>query len=95
MNRRGFLGMLGVAAVAPTYFFAPIGGWKSDLILNPADLPKPQIITTPWVEYRGRYCTIKVYEGLADYDLIVPRRVPRTSMRELPQAYTAGRIIRA
>lgn len=39
MNRRGFLKLLGmaapVAAVAPKYFFAPIGGWKSDVILNP------------------------------------------------------------
>lgn len=44
MNRRSFLKMMGsvapVAAVAPTYFFAPVGGWKSDVIINPhADLP--------------------------------------------------------
>jgi hypothetical protein len=39
LSRRSFLGMLGLgaatAAVAPTYFFAPIGGWKSDTIINP------------------------------------------------------------
>lgn len=39
MNRRVFLRLLGaaapVAAVAPTYFFAPVGGWKSDVIVNP------------------------------------------------------------
>ena len=39
MDRRGFLRSLGlvlpVAAVAPTYFFAPIGGWKSTIITNP------------------------------------------------------------
>lgn len=37
MNRRSFLRMLAsaapVAAVAPTYFFAPVGGWKTR---NPA-----------------------------------------------------------
>jgi hypothetical protein len=41
MNRRGFLKMLGLAApaavVAPKYFFAPLGGWKSDVITNPSD----------------------------------------------------------
>jgi hypothetical protein len=39
MNRRGFLKLFAsaapVAVVAPTYFFAPIGGWKSDVIVNP------------------------------------------------------------
>lgn len=38
-SRRSFLKMLGLglpaAAVAPTYFFAPIGGWKSEAITNP------------------------------------------------------------
>jgi hypothetical protein len=28
-----------VAAVAPTYVFAPIGGWRSDVIVNPATFP--------------------------------------------------------
>jgi len=38
MNRRDFLRMLGMAApiaAAPKYFFAPIGGWHSDVIANP------------------------------------------------------------
>ncbi len=39
MDRRSFLrsffGGATVAAVAPTYFFAPIGGWKSDVIHSP------------------------------------------------------------
>jgi hypothetical protein len=42
MNRRGFLKLFGgaaaaavVAPVVPTYFFSPIGGWKSDVIVNP------------------------------------------------------------
>lgn len=39
MNRRSFLKIFAaagpVAAVAPTYFFAPVGGWKSDVIVNP------------------------------------------------------------
>lgn len=42
LTRRGFLKMLGmaapVAAVAPKYFFAPIGGWTSDVIVRPFDL---------------------------------------------------------
>lgn len=41
MDRRGFLKLfataLPVAAVAPTYFFAPIGGWESDIIASPWD----------------------------------------------------------
>ena len=39
MDRRSFLKLFGlaapIAAVAPTYFFAPIGGWHSDVIFNP------------------------------------------------------------
>ena len=45
MNRRSFLKLFAaagpVAAVAPTYFFAPVGGWKSDVILNPWDTLTP------------------------------------------------------
>jgi hypothetical protein len=41
MNRRRFLAILAgaapVAAVAPTYFFAPVGGWKSDVIVRPPE----------------------------------------------------------
>ena len=40
INRRSFLRRLfgvATAAAAPTYFFAPIGGWKSDTIINPND----------------------------------------------------------
>lgn len=40
MNRRDFLKLFAaagpVAAVAPTYFFAPGGGWHSDVIVFPA-----------------------------------------------------------
>lgn len=39
MNRRAFLRILAgaapVAVVAPKYFFAPVGGWKPDVIINP------------------------------------------------------------
>ena len=39
MDRRAFLRLFAaagpVAAVAPTYFFAPVGGWKSDVIVHP------------------------------------------------------------
>lgn len=42
MNRRGFLKLFAGAAAAavvaeavPTYFLPPIGGWKSDVIVNP------------------------------------------------------------
>lgn len=45
MNRRDFLRLFAAAspaaAVAPTYFFAPVGGWKSDLILNPYESSVP------------------------------------------------------
>jgi hypothetical protein len=43
MNRRSFLKLFAaagpVAAVAPTYFFAPVGGWKSDVVVNPNSVP--------------------------------------------------------
>lgn len=39
MNRRNFLKLFAsaapVAAVAPKYFFAPLGGWHSEVIANP------------------------------------------------------------
>ena len=41
MDRRAFLKMLGTGAavtVAPTYFFAPVGGWHSDVIEHPCAL---------------------------------------------------------
>jgi hypothetical protein len=71
MNRRRFLQMLGmaapVAAVAPTYFFAPVGGWHSDVIAHPPTLlefAQMIIVSTPserrrsWLEEhfkRGMY----------------------------------------
>lgn len=38
MNRRRFLSILAGAgaASATSYFFAPIGGWKSDVIAQPS-----------------------------------------------------------
>lgn len=40
MDRRGFLkcfgGLMAAKAVERTYFLPPIGGWKSDVIINPA-----------------------------------------------------------
>jgi hypothetical protein len=63
LTRRGFLQLFGlaapVAAVAPTYFFAPVGGWHSDTIVNPNEailsprvgvpLPNPgQFIVAVW-----------------------------------------------
>jgi len=47
MNRRGFLGFLGlggaalIAEPARKYFFAPVGGWRSDVIANPNDMLIP------------------------------------------------------
>ena len=49
ITRRGFFGLFGAAAVAavvkPTYFFAPIGGWTSDSIINPYE---PDLIINPY-----------------------------------------------
>ncbi len=42
MNRRGFIRLLGIgaaSAVVPKYFLPPIGGWRSDTIVNPYDDP--------------------------------------------------------
>ena len=43
MDRRGFLKLLAGAGVAaatnPVHFLAPIGGWKSDVIVNPHQQP--------------------------------------------------------
>jgi hypothetical protein len=53
MNRRNFLRLLAGAAAAPavTYFLPPIGGWKSDVIVNPFASPPwmagDQIIADP------------------------------------------------
>lgn len=38
MNRRSFLKLFTAVTVAPTYFFAPVGGWKSDTIINPNEI---------------------------------------------------------
>lgn len=55
MNRRSFLGLLGglCAASATSYFFAPIGGWKSDVISH-APMPAWAVISVwprPWFEH--------------------------------------------
>ena len=64
MNRRSFLQLFGMAApvvaAAPTYFFAPIGGWKSDVILNPndvtvADLEDWYKVTLAGSGYKGHW----------------------------------------
>jgi hypothetical protein len=41
LNRRSFLSLLAGSAAASTtaYFLSPIGGWHSDVIVNPYDLP--------------------------------------------------------
>lgn len=55
-TRRGFLGILGAAATT-SYFFAPIGGWSSDLIINPNDLVRPQnaVSAGGGTVYYGKY----------------------------------------
>lgn len=58
MNRRAFLKLFAaagpVAAIAPTYFFAPVGGWKSDLIVKPD--PRMIMVSNPtgpdWLKER-------------------------------------------
>ena len=39
LNRRNFLRLAAGAVAVPTvsYFFAPVGGWKSDVIVHPKD----------------------------------------------------------
>lgn len=43
MNRRNFLRLLAGAgaASATSYFFAPVGGWHSDVIVNPNETHLP------------------------------------------------------
>lgn len=47
MNRRGFLKLFGNAAIVastnPVHFIAPIGGWTSDVIINPNGLSETAV----------------------------------------------------
>lgn len=56
MDRRSFLKLFAaagpVAAVAPTYFFAPIGGWKSDVIVHPKVIMVSNPTGPSWVKER-------------------------------------------
>jgi hypothetical protein len=39
-----------VAEVAPkSFFFAPVGGWKSDVLINPHQLRGNQFLATEWI----------------------------------------------
>jgi len=48
MDRRSFLKLFAaagpVAVVAPKYFFAPVGGWKSDVIVHPRTATGAQLL---------------------------------------------------
>lgn len=52
------------AATTTAYFFAPVGGWKSDLIINPNDLPAPTIHKANAVY--GRYNWMEINESLSE-----------------------------
>lgn len=59
VSRRGVLGLLGSAAITKAYFFAPVGGWYSDVIVNPANIaPKLHIDKSIAVPYEGKYHTL-------------------------------------
>lgn len=86
ISRRGFMGMLAAATASRTYFFAPVGGWKSDLIINPNDI---RTLTTPSISdgrtyYHGRYSAISV-SGIDphDFEIHIPKRGKRR-MSTLP-----------
>ena len=53
LNRRSFLSLLAGAgaASATSYFFAPIGGWKSDVIVHPRRVEFEAL--NPWVRQIG------------------------------------------
>jgi hypothetical protein len=58
VNRRSFLGLLAGAgaATATSYFFAPIGGWKSDVIIDPnAELRAKWMEAYPTLEQQGEW----------------------------------------
>lgn len=59
VSRRGFLTGFGAAlAAGKTYFFAPVGGWHSDLIVNPNHVVSETVVNTNGrVAYNGRYHT--------------------------------------
>ena len=51
LSRRGFLGLFAGAAAHKAgrkFFFAPIGGWKSDVIVNPV-LAGNAFFTSTWI----------------------------------------------
>jgi hypothetical protein len=96
-TRRGFIGMLGAVAVKPTYFFAPVGGWTSDVIINPNNLSKPQPINVAGTFYHGRYSSLFISDNPKVEDrLIIYRRseVLSKPMRELPPHWS-HRFMRA
>lgn len=65
VSRRGFLKFLGaavpIAAVAPTYFLPPIGGWKSDVIVNPNTTPNWSQLTPQQIMADINYLIEKTY----------------------------------
>jgi hypothetical protein len=103
-TRRGFIGMLGAAA-ATSYFFAPVGGWTSDVIINPATLRTDTLPVHP-----SGYHTIAGHYHALQFDneklegepiFIFPKRsdVRRRKMSDVSFTYfeigvgTAPRII--
>ena len=60
MDRRGFLKLVGIASVAPTYFFAPRGGWlRSSRFSGGFDLGSSPGAAFP---------TLKLYRSMAEVE---------------------------
>lgn len=92
ISRRGFMGMLAAATASRTYFFAPVGGWKSDLIINPNDA-EPNVTVARNAGrtfYCGQYSAISVSDlNPYDFEVHIPRvdRNKRTPLGTLPPEY--------
>lgn len=81
MNRRSFLRLFGAAApiiaAKPTYFFAPIGGWKSKSIVNPFEPGEAMFFLDPlqWTVglpskpfYGGSYMRIPIVYAVRGFN---------------------------
>lgn len=68
VSRRSFLRLLGmaapVAAAAPKYFFAPVGGWHSDVIANPFDIAYQETNTALIFEPKFYYTAVTIAKDI-------------------------------
>lgn len=68
--------MLGAVIAKPTYFFAPVGGWSSDVIINPANFHTAAMTVSGGYTVDGRYHALQFYNEKFEGEpmVIFPKR---------------------